>query len=92
MPPSFCRAIAPGLAPTDGLRPADGFWVTSTNDAPAAAAGDVAEILEAETGTIGVIAARSMVRAVREELDEAGVEYGTGQKTLRTSGQPPRRG
>ena len=41
-------------------------------------------MLEDETGTIGVIAARSMVRAVREELDEAGVEYGTGKKTLRT--------
>jgi DNA helicase IV len=77
-------AIAPGLAPTKGLRPADGFWVTSTHDAPAAAAGDVAEILESETGTIGVIAAESMLRAVREELDEAGVEYGTGQKALRT--------
>ena len=76
--------IAPGLAPTKGLRPADGFWVTSTHDAPAAAAGDVAEILESETGTIGVIAAESMLRAVREELDEAGVEYGTGQKALRT--------
>jgi DNA helicase IV len=77
-------AIAPGLARTKGLRPTDDFWVTSTDDAPAAAAGDAAEMLEGETGTIGVIAARSMVRAVREELDEAGVEYGTGEKALRT--------
>ena len=77
-------AIAPGLPPTKGLRPADGFWVVSTDDAPADAAGDVADMLEGETGTIGVIAARSMIRAVREELDEAGVEYGTGEKALRT--------
>ena len=77
-------AIAPGLAPTKGLRPHDGFWVMSTDDAPVAAADDVTNMLEDETGTIGVIAARSMVRAVREELDEAGVEYGTGEKTLRT--------
>jgi DNA helicase IV len=41
-------------------------------------------MLESETGTIGVIAAQSMVRAVREELDDAGVEYGTGTKTLTT--------
>ena len=85
-------AIAPGLAPTKGLRPAEGFWVTSTDDAPAAAADDVAETLEDKTGTIGVIAARSMVRAVREELDEAGVEYGTGTEDPDDSGQPPRRG
>ena len=76
-------AIAPALAPTKGLRPHDGFWVIYRRCA-AAATDDAAEMLEAETGTIGVIAARSMVRAVREELDEAGVEYGTRTKTLTT--------
>jgi hypothetical protein len=77
-------AIAPGLAPTTGLRPAEGFWVESTHDAPADAAGDAADTLDGTTGTIGVIAAQSMIRAVREELDDAGVEYGTGQRTLMT--------
>jgi DNA helicase IV len=81
---ALLQRIAPGLAPTKGLRPHEGFWVTHTDDAPAAAAGDVADTLEDQTGTVGVIAARSMVRTVRDELDQAGVEYGTGVKALRT--------
>jgi DNA helicase IV len=77
-------AIAPGLAATTGLRSAEGFWVTLTDDAPASAAGDVANTLDEETGTIGVIAAGSMVRAIRDELDEAGVEYGVGKQAMTT--------
>ena len=77
-------AIAPALAPPRASVHADGFWVTSTDDAPAAAADDAAEMLEARNRHD-----RRHRRAVdgprrARGTRRGGVEYGTGTKTLTT--------
>jgi hypothetical protein len=75
--------VAPDVTPARGIRETDQLWIAeSDDDLGAWTASVAAELRESEAGTIGIIAARSSLTAVRAGLRDESLQFGEARRGL----------